>query len=686
MRYIYLTLLFLLSSFGKTEAQKIIKLSFERTNTFNTSDSAYFATDTASVFRWGKVPDADLKMTTYPLDSSAEAVVLFDIGFIQADFSIFSGFTSKFSRFKRIKILKKSAFSSLGDIKIHYQENAFADGLLKLDAQIIQPNGTIKKLVDTSDFFTEHNSRNNYTTKFAFPNLQEGSIIEYRYQTMSYNTPFTLTDWYFQDDVPTRHSELFLSLPQSFEYEFICQGEKYPKLDRLNDSSHITIFRHTMANSNTTRFSMDSVLAMKKESYVTTMDNYRSRIRFQLSRYLSPEGKVENVVNSWEKLAESLTKHPLFGQQYLKKSNFKDIWRTVKKELNDTMTVEKKIKTVYTYLAKNVTWINENFNAFADGELDDAFKKRKASSGELNLMLIACLRQADIVAMPMLISTRDNGVPIPIYPMVRQFNHVICYTEATGKPLLLDVGTIHRPMGVLRSVSLNGQGWILQGANSRWVDILPPLSTQMLSATFTLTDNGSLKGSMIRQHTGYNAVNELLETQDDDKNEHLRKQLAKDFTGIIIDSIKIKGQDDHKASLKQAIYCTIENAATVANDLIYLKPTLKTEFDQNPFRLNERNYPVEFPYPFRDEFILDLTLPPNYEIEEMPQSVNAILGNKGGKLDYTATKTDNGIRLKIKIEVNQLYFEAKDYSMVKAFFNQIEVKQAEQIVLRKKKS
>jgi hypothetical protein len=292
----------------------------------------------------------------------------------------------------------------------------------------------------------------------------------------------------------------------------------------------------------------------------------------------------------------------------------------------------------------------------------------------------------DIEAVPMLVSTRDNGRPVPSYPMVRQFNHLICYTQATGKPLLLDVGTIHRPMGMLRTASLNGQGWILQGFNSRWVDIMSPLSTQLLAATFTLSENGSMKGSMIRQHTGYSAVNELLTTQDDDKNEHLRKELATDFTGIVIDSIKIRGQEDHRANLKQAVYCTIENAATVADDLIYLKPTLKTEFDQSPFKLAERNYPVEFPYPFRDEFIFDLTLPKGYDIEEMPQSTTATLGNKGGKYEYTTTKTDNGIRLNIKIELKQLYFEVKDYGIVKAFFNQIAAKQAEQIVLRKKKS
>jgi hypothetical protein len=648
-------------------------------------DSIYYSKDTASIFRWGKVPAADLAMTSYALDTSAEAVVLFNIGFIQASNSAFSGFSSKFSHFKRVKILKKSAFSSVGNVKIRYREGSFQGGLRKLEAQVIQPDGTIRKLIDSTDFFIEQNTRSSYTIKFAFPDLQEGSIIEYRYQTMGYNNPFTLKDWYFQEDLPVRHTDLFLEVPQSHEYQFFCQGEKYPKLDRLDDSLHMTFFRYALANSNTTRFSMDSVPAMKTENYVTTMDNYRSRIRFQLSRYMSPLGKLENVVNSWELLASELTKNDYLGKQYLKKSNYRDVWRAVKKELTDTMSVEMKTRTIYTYLAKNVAWIDNDYSVFADGDLDDAFKKRKANSAELNLMLIACLREAGIPALPMLISTRDNGTPVPSYPIIRQFNHLICYVETTFKPLLLDVGTIHRPMGVLRTASLNGQGWILDGKNSRWVEIFPPLSTQMLSATFTLAENGSLKGSMIRQHTGYSAVSALLITENDDKDEHLRKQLATDFIGIVIDSIKVKGQNDHKANLKQAVYCTIENAAVVANDLIYLKPTLKTEFDQNPFKLQVRNYPVEFPYPIRDEFVMQLTLPNAYEVEELPQSVTATLGNKGGQFEYSVTQTENTIRLSVKIEVKQVIFDVKDYSLIKTFFSQIAAKQAEQIVLRKKK-
>ncbi len=683
MRAFSSTLFLLFCFLGQSVAQKgAAKLVLDTAGNYR--DSVFYANDTASVFRWGRVPAEDLAMTRYSLDTAADAVVLFDIGFIDAGSTLFTPFYSFFNRYKRIKILKKTAVTAVGTVKISFTANQNVDGIRRIDAQVIQPNGTVQRLA-SKDFFLEQNRADNFTLKFAFPNLQEGSIIEYRYKTDVSDNPFTLTDWYFQDNLPVRHSDLFLNVPETYEYQFICQGGKYPKLDKLKDSTHITFFKSTLVNSNTTRFTIDSLPAMKEESYVTTTDNYKSRIRFQLSRFLLPNGKLEDVVNSWDKFAETLVKHPLLGLQYTQKSNSKDMWRVVKKEINDTMSVNMKIEKIYTYLAKNVSWIDNYFNVFADGELDAAFKKRKASSAELNLMLIACLRQANIEAAPMLISTRENGRPVPSYPMVKQFNHLICYTEATGKPLLLDVGTIHRPMGILRSVSLNGQGWILQGYNSKWVDIVPPLSIQTLSATFTLSETGSLKGSMVRYHTGYSAVNELLTTENDDKNEYLRKKLATDFIGITIDSIKVKGQDAHKANLKEAVYCTIDNAATVADDFMYLKPTLKTEFDQNPFRLNERNYPVEFPYPFRDEFTMDLTLPKNYEIEEMPQSASAKLDNKGGQFDYTIIKTTDGIRINIKIEVTQLYFKVENYDAIKAFFNQIAAKQAEQIVLKKKK-
>lgn len=683
MRYFFLTLLAMLSFPGKMTAQT--RGTFIIINV-QSLDSMYHATDTNSIFQWGKVPAEDLAMNSYALDTSAEAVVLFDAGFIEAKSSFFEPFSSTFSRYKRIKILKKSAFTTVGDIKIRYQAGESVGRLRKLQAQVIQPDGTKRQLVDSSDFFIEQTSKTNFTAKFAFPDLKEGSIIEYRYQTVQYNNVFTLSDWYFQEDIPVRHSELFLSLPETHEYQFLCQGEKYPKFDKLKDSTHLTFFRYSMANDLTTRFSMDSVPAMKKEDYVTTMDNYRSRIRFQLSRYMRSNGKLEDVVDSWDNLADGLTKHPFLGEQYLKKSNYKSVWKAVKKELSDTMSVDIKVKTMYNYLAKNVAWIEEDFSAFADGELDEAFKKRKANSAELNLMLIACLREADIQAVPMLISTRDNGTPVPSYPILRQFNHLICFTESTDPPLLLDVGTVYRPAGLIRTSSLNGQGWLLQGKNSKWVEIYPPLSTETLVASFTLTETGSLKGSLVRQHTGYNAMNELLKNQDDEKDEHLRKELAADFTGITIDSIRIKGKDDHKGNLKQAIYCTIENAAVVANDLIYLKPTLKTKFDQNPFKLAERNYPVEFPYPTRDVFVMKLTLPNDYEVEELPQPLSLDLGKKGGKFEYSATKSDNTILLNVKIEINQLVYEAKNYGLVKDFFNQIAAKQAEQIVLRKKKS
>jgi hypothetical protein len=118
--------------------------------------------------------------------------------------------------------------------------------------------------------------------------------------------------------------------------------------------------------------------------------------------------------------------------------------------------------------------------------------------------------------------------------------------------------------------------------------------------------------------------------------------------------------------------------------LIYIKPSLKTDFDENPFKQPKREYPVEFPYPFKDQFILNLTIPTGYKVEELPKSVKVNLPDEGGTFQYLSSVKENVIQLIIKIQLDQLRFEPDDYVLVKEFFNQIATKSAEQVVLKKK--
>ena len=626
---------------------------------------------------FGKVPPEDLLMTVYPLDSSAEAVVLAAKGRLSIEEGHDGGMQLNFQFFRRVKLLKKSAFGTEGDIKITYYSKDNYEDLRRVKAAVIQPDGTRQELTK-KEFFEEKSTKEYTTKKFAFPNLKEGSIIEYEYELISQNL-HTLKGWQFQENIPVRHSEVWLSVPQYFEYVYLFRGRQKLKKGELKED-----FMNATVRIAVQKMSADSVPALKPEGdYITTMNDYLTQIDFQLSRINYPSGRIENRMTNWKDVAEKLTKHESMGEQFRKKGNYGDVWKAVKPLLETAKTDNEKIKIVYDYLCKNVNWDEDNYSEYSSQEsLNAAFKKKKANSGQLNMMLLACLSEAEVKAYPMLVSTRKHGKPVTIYPIMDQFNHLVCYIERDGKPLIIDVGSIHRPVGLPRVSTLNEQGWILDKENPRWVDIAAPLSNEVSLANFKLNDEGTLTGSISSNYKGYAAVTER--GNEDEKHEKTKKALAKDFPDIKIDSITTANLDNTAEPFKRVVYCAIPNAATTAGDLIYIKPSLKTDFDENPFKQPKREYPVEFPYPFKDQFVLNLTIPDGYAIEEMPKSVRMNLPENGGTFQYLSSVTGNMIQLTIKIQLDKLRFEHEDYDIVKEFFNQIATKSAEQIVLKKK--
>ncbi len=625
---------------------------------------------------FGKVPQEDMAMTVYPLDSSAEAVVLAAKGRLAIEESNEGGMQLNYQFFRRVKLLKKSAFGTEGDIKITYYSKDRFEDLRRIKAAVIQPDGTRQELTK-KEFFEEKSTKDYTTKKFAFPNLTEGSIIEYEYELISKNLS-TLKDWQFQENIPVRHSELWLSVPQYFEYVYLFRGRHPLKKGEIQEDNMSSTVRVAVQ-----KMYADSVPALKPEGdYITTMSDYLSQINFQLSRINYPDGRIENRMTNWKDVAEKLYKDESMGEQMRKKGNYGDVWKAVKPLVETAKTDDEKIKIIYEYLCKNVSWDDDNFSEYSRESLNDAFKKKKANSGELNMMLIACLSEVNVKAYPMLVSTRQHGRTITIYPILDQFNHLVCYIERDGKPLIIDVGNIHRPVGLPRIPSLNEQGWVLDKDNPRWVNIVAPLSNEVSLASFKLNDEGTLTGSISSNYRGYAAMSER--GNEDEKHEKTKKALAKDFPDIKIDSITTANLANTAEPYKRVVYCAIPNAATTAGDLIYIKPSLKTDFDVNPFKQPKREYPVEFPYPFKDQFILNLTIPDGYAIEEIPKSIRINLPENGGTFQYISSVTGNIIQLVIKIQLDKLRFDPEDYDIVKEFFNQIATKSAEQIVLKKK--
>ena len=141
--------------------------------------------------------------------------------------------------------------------------------------------------------------------------------------------------------------------------------------------------------------------------------------------------------------------------------------------------------------------------------------------------------------------------------------------------------------------------------------------------------------------------------------------------------------DKPNETFKETIKCTIANTVQENGDLLYVKPTIMSGWEVNPFKNEKRTYPVEFPYPTSDQYVLALTIPDGYKVEELPKSINLTLPPKDAQFSYHIAVDGKTIRLSVKIQVNKLGVPVEEYTFLRNFFSQVSAKLGEMIVLKK---
>ncbi|MEA1898567.1 MAG: transglutaminase, partial [Bacteroidota bacterium] len=128
---------------------------------------------------------------------------------------------------------------------------------------------------------------------------------------------------------------------------------------------------------------------------------------------------------------------------------------------------------------------------------------------------------------------------------------------------------------------------------------------------------------------------------------------------------------------------TIGDNAEMVADFIYFNPMLFEQVKSNLFKLKERKYPVDFSYPRKETYILNLEVPEGYLVDELPASFQIQLPGKSAVFSYMINTNGNKIQLLNKIFINKPVFVYNEYSELVDFYNKIVEKHAEQIVFKK---
>lgn len=627
----------------------------------------------AQKYQLGKVTIEELKETKHPIDSSASAAVIFKTG--ETDFNLSNDGEWKIITEVnyKIKIYKKEGFeyathsipyfSGGSRNEIVNFKNAYTYNLV---------DGKIEKTKLKSDGeFKEEINENFKVRKITMPQVREGSIIEFTYTFTSPNIT-TIDDFYFQGDIPMNHVEYRIFIPEFFQYRTVLTG--YEHVVSANERVSVSEFVKQKYN-----YKIDNVPSIKEENYINNIYNYTSILKHELASINYPNQPIKNLAITWDDVVKSIYDHEGFGNELESKSYFED---DLKSLLEGLTTDEQKIATIFNFVKNRMTW-NESNGVITDKGVRRSYKEKTGNVADINLMLTAMLRYANIQANPILLSTRRNG--IALFPNRTAYNYVIAGIEIKNDVLLLDATNKNATVDLIPLRAVNWSGRIIrQRGSSNEINLLNvPPSKDNVTILAEIKEDGKVEGKLRRILTDYNSFIHRENYANANEDSYLEK-LENRYKGISIEEYKADNLKDLSKPVVEQYAFLHENDVEIIGNKIYIKPLLFFTMDENPFKLDQRKYPVDFPFPFKDAYNISIKIPEGYEVEYLPEGTSVAMENNYATFKYLVSVTNNNIQLVANLDVNTFFVPADDYALLKDFFRLIIEKETDRIILKKK--
>ena len=650
----------------------------------------------AQEVKLGKVSVTELQEKRHPKDTTAAAAILFEKGVVDFEYTQSDGFIMITEVTTRIKIYKKEGYEWANKSVGYYVGSSSKDALSFTDVYTYNlVDGKIEKTKLKSDGqFDEKVNKYWNQKKITLPDVKVGSIIEYKY-TLRSSRFSELTKWSFQSSIPVNHSEFKTFIPEYFVYNPNLKGFISPKITKEKTSKSLSYFYRPVATAgestivstsqekldfteNRTTYTTENLPAMKQETYVNNIANYATSVSHELSMVQFPNQPLKMLSTDWASVTKTIYDYDDFGPELNKTGYFEEDLKSI---LAGLVTPEEKIVAVFNHVKRSVKWNGYNGYACNDG-VKKAYKDKSGNAAEINLMLTAMLRHANLNANPVLVSTRSNG--ISFFPNRTAFNYVIAAVEVADGLLLLDATAPFSSPNILPLTVLNWEGRLIRkDGSSIEVDLMPKRSsTDAVNMKYAVASTGAVSGKLSRRRTDYNAMIFRSNTETVNEEEYLEKY-ENDNKKIEVTAYERLIEKKLNAPVIENITFTGGNLCDVITGSIYINPMLFLALEQNPFKQESRDYPVDFGFPVTDKYNITIDIPEGYMIDTMPTSIVLNMDNNLGQFKFLIDKTDIGIQVAITFQINTAIVTTEYYDALKEFYQRMIEKQNEKIVFKK---
>jgi hypothetical protein len=614
---------------------------------------------------WQPIAPAELKMTSEPMAPGASAILLYrqvdrdDVEFREHNYA-------------RIKILNEEGR------KYANLEFSFVQGhgnISGIHARTIQPNGAIANFDGKVYEKTIVKTRGGkYLAKtFTLPDVQVGTIIEYRY-TRELELGYVFDSrWVLSDELFTKHANF--SLKQNPRYALriswpmgLPPGTAQPTQER-----------------EVVRLETHNVPAFEVEDYMPPEDQVKLRVDFVYSA--SSESNPEKF---WKHIG---TLEYAGIEDFINKR--KAMEEAVSRIVAPNDTLDMKLRKIYTRaqqirnlsIEREKTENEQNREKLQDNNnVEDIWKHGYASGYGTTWLFLALVRAAGFDAYPVLVSTRDRYFFETRLMNSHELNTNAVLVKLDGKDLFFDPGAAFAPYGLLPWYESAVPGLRLDKDGGGWVQVAGSNSSQSRierKASLRLNpDSGELEGKLTVTFTGMQAF--LRRSEEHDEDDAARKKFLEDEVKDYIpvaSEVELTSKPDWNSSsptLVAEFDLKVTGWVTPAGRRQLIAIGLFGKEEKHTFEHTGRVHPIYFHFPFQlaDDVIVDL--PPDWQTT-LPPAQN--LGGKVVGYSFTVENKNGALHWTRQFNVNTLLLPKEYYPSLRDFYQSVRTADEQQIVL-----
>ncbi len=634
---------------------------------------------------WQQPTKEELSMTAQPDVPGADAVILYreettdDREQSQSSMDSYAGGgkLNFHTTYERTKILTEAG-RKYADVRIEFISSFFT--IADVQGRTIHSDGTVVPF--SGKPYQKEISSGKAATKqtvFTMPDVQVGSILEYRY-VLRYDAMSAVPpQWYIQGELFVRSANYYFRPTQHdlmSAHGEIIHGAAYTTM--LPKGAQVKY----VPSQDSFELAVHNIPPIADEELMPPIHSLSYRVLFYYTAAQTPDDYWRSEGRYW---SNDVNKFAASGK----------LRDAVAKIASPGDPEQQKVTKIYdaVMLLENTTFTRghtQSENKAAGIKIktaDDIWEQKRGDADEITLLFIAMARAAGLKAYAMMVTDRDREIFQVNYLNRYQLNDYVAIVQVDGKEQYFDPGERYCAMGDLHWKHTS-TGGLRQTDNGTAIAETPgaPYSKAQTAqvAQLQLDPDGKLHGFIRIMMKGVPALHwrqRALVTDEAEVKRELEESLRETLPGgVEVKTNHFVGLDDWKNILLVQVDVS-GSMGTTTSKRVFL-PSSFFEAGTKPLLVHDkRETPVYLRYASATQDTVTIELPKDVSIESVPKDIKLPLPNNALYTVKYEVKAGTYTQTRILVLANFLFAPA-DYGGVKDFFQKVNTQDQEQAVLK----